>query len=371
MENKESPAGRQGSHSYGGQAVLEGVMFRGRDHWSIAVRRPDGTIATEAFYLERNVMRTRFWKIPILRGVLMLYDTLALGFRALQYSAERAFPDEVEVSGKDFAFSSVVAVVLAIGLFVLLPLYGTRLVVGPQTASNSFAFSALEGLLRLTVFVGYLGAISLMPDIRRVFQYHGAEHQTIHAYESGRPLTAEEAARFSPLHVSCGTSFLVLVLLIMVILHAFIRGPFLVAFLIRLALVPVVAGLSYELIRIFRSHEDNLLVKMVSAPGLLVQRLTTRRPDLPQLEVAVESLKALLEVEQGRSVAPGGSEDAAREHTALSERGSETSQENDTIQEREDPPALGHDGQLASEIPVSSGALSLETIDKTGGTPLP
>jgi uncharacterized protein YqhQ len=327
MERKESPAGRpraagrQGSHSYGGQAVLEGVMFRGRDHWSIAVRRPDGSIAAEAFYLERNVMRTRFWKIPVLRGVLMLYDTLALGFTALQYSAERAFPDEVEVSGKDFAFSSVIAVVLAVGLFVLLPLYGTRLVVGPQTASNSFAFSALEGLLRLAVFIGYLAAVSLMPDIRRVFQYHGAEHQTIHAYESGKPLTADEAARYSPLHVSCGTSFLVLILLIMVVLHAFIRGPFLTAFLIRLALVPVVAGLSYELIRIFRRYEDNPLVRVVSAPGLLVQKLTTRRPDLSQLEVAVESLKALLEVEEGgsaapavsgeaRAIAPSGSEEA-------------------------------------------------------------
>ncbi len=186
---------------------------------------------------------------------------------------------------------------VAVSLFVLLPLYLTKLVFGPQTQQNSLAFSAFEGFLRLLFFVGYIVAISLMKDIRRVFQYHGAEHMIIHAFETEGTTEPENAQKYSPLHISCGTSFLVFVLLIMIVLHTFIRGPFLLAFFIRLLLVPVVAAISYEIIRFARKREDSLIVKAISLPGLLVQKLTTREPDLSQLEVAAQSLNELLKAE--------------------------------------------------------------------------
>lgn len=281
----------------GGQAVIEGVMFRGKNNWSVAVRKPDGSIAAESFPLKLKYSLWKIARLPFLRGFFVLIDTIYLGYRALEYSASRAFEDEVEISGKEFGLTAVFAVVVAVVFFILLPLWSARLAVGEQTSANSFIFSLVEGLVRLAVFVIYLAAISLMPDIRRVFQYHGAEHKVIHAFEHEGRVEPEVSKRFSPLHVSCGTSFIIFVLIIMIILHTFIRGPFLIAFLIRLALVPFVAGISYEIIRFARKHENSIFVYLLSIPGLLVQKLTTREPDDDQLEVAAESLKALLEAE--------------------------------------------------------------------------
>jgi uncharacterized protein YqhQ len=232
-----------------------------------------------------------------LRGIFVLLDSLYLGYKALEYSAANAVEEEVRIEGKEFGISGVVAVLIAILIFVLLPLYLTKLAVGPQTAQNSFVFSFVEGFLRLTFFIGYLLAISLMEDIRRVFAYHGAEHMVIHAFEHEGTIDPKRASAYSPLHLSCGTSFLIFVLLIMIVLHAFIRGPFFVSFFLRLLLIPLVAGLSYEIIRFARRHEDYFLVKFISVPGLLVQKLTTRKPDFEQLEVASHSLKILLEAE--------------------------------------------------------------------------
>lgn len=278
----------------GGQAVFEGVMFRGRDKWSIAVRQPEGEIVNETFNLKGVLTNSKYRRIPVLRGIITLYETIVLGFKAIQYSANKAFGEEVELTRRDFAFTTIFAIIFAIGLFVLLPLLSAKFAVGPQDASNSFVFSLVEGFARLAVFVAYIFAISFMPDIRRVFEYHGAEHKVIHAFENGEPLNAKAAKDFSPLHVSCGTSFIVLVLLIMIILHTFIRGEFLTAFLIRLSLVPLIAGLSYEIIRLARKFDGHPIVTAVSFPGLAVQKLTTREPDESQLEVAINGLKALL-----------------------------------------------------------------------------
>lgn len=281
----------------GGQAVFEGVMFRGKNRWSIAVRKPDGEIVAESFDLKGVSFRSRYGKVPVVRGVLLLVDTLSLGFKAIKYAAEKAFDEEVEVSNTVFTLNLIIALALAVFLFVLLPLWTAKFVVGTQTASNSLLFSTIEGLVRLFVFILYLIAISFMPDMRRVFQYHGAEHKVIHAFEHGESLEPESAIRYSPLHVSCGTSFIIIVLIIMVFIHAFIRGNFFISFLIRLSLIPVVAGISYEIIRFARKHEGNPLVMLFSAPGLLVQKLTTREPDITQLEVATTALKELLKAE--------------------------------------------------------------------------
>lgn len=281
----------------GGQAVIEGVMFRGKNYWSVAVRKEDGSIAADSFPLTLKYQKSKISKLPFLRGVFVLLDSLYLGYKALEYSSSHAFGEEVKIEGKEFGISGLIAVVLAVGIFVLLPLYLTKLLVGSQTAQNSFLFSLVEGLLRIVFFVAYIAGISLMGEIRRVFQYHGAEHMVIHAFEHEGTIDPDEASKYSPLHLSCGTSFLVFVLLIMIVLHTFIRGPFLVAFLLRLLLIPVVAGISYEIIRFARRHENSFLVRLISLPGLLIQKLTTRKPESDQLEVASTSLKTLLDAE--------------------------------------------------------------------------
>lgn len=281
----------------GGQAVIEGVMFRGLKHWSVAVRKEDGTITGEVFPLNLKYQQSKISKLPFFRGIFVLLDSLVLGYKALEYSASNVFGEEVKIEGREFGLTGIAAVLVAVLVFILLPLYLTKLAVGPQTQNNSFVFSLVEGLLRMTFFVGYLLAISLMEDIRRVFAYHGAEHMVIHAFEHEGTVDPRRALAYSPLHLSCGTSFIIFVLLIMIILHAFIRGPFLVAFFLRLLLIPLVAGISYEIIRFARRHESSLAVKLISLPGLMVQKLTTRKPELEQLEVASSSLKMLLDAE--------------------------------------------------------------------------
>lgn len=281
----------------GGQAVIEGVMFRGQKFWSVAVRREDGKIVSDVFPLNLRYQKSKISKLPFLRGFFVLLDSIYLGYRALEYSAANAFNEEVKVEGKEFGFAGLLAVLIAVFLFVLLPLYSAKLIVGPQNPANSFVFSLTEGLVRLAVFIGYLLLISTMKDIRRVFAYHGAEHMMIHAYENEGTLDPKAALKYSTTHLSCGTSFIIFVLIIMILLHTFIRGPFLVAFLLRIALIPIVAGISYEIIRFARRHEDSFWVNLISFPGLLVQKLTTRIPDEDQLEVASKSLEVLLQAE--------------------------------------------------------------------------
>lgn len=283
--------------SIGGQAVIEGVMFRGRNHWSVAVRKEDGSIIAETFPLNLRFHGSKISRVPFLRGFFVLADTLYLGFKALSFSAKHAYEEEVSLEGRDFGIATAMALVIAVLLFVVLPLYGAKLIVGTGKESGGFLFSAVEGILRLTIFVGYLLSISISPDIRRVFAYHGAEHMVIHAFEHEGTVDPESAKKYSPLHLSCGTSFIIFVLIIMIFIHTFIKGGFILALLQRLIIIPVVAGISYEIIRFARRHEDSLFVKLISLPGLLVQKLTTRIPEDSQLEVASVSLKSLLEAE--------------------------------------------------------------------------
>lgn len=282
----------------GGQAVIEGVMFRGKNFWSVAVRREDGSIKSDVFPLNLRYQKSRISKLPFFRGVFILMDSLYLGYKALEYSAANAFDENVKIQEKEFGFAGFFAAFIAVVLFVLIPLFATKYLVGAQTSKNSFLFSLIEGFIRLSIFIFYLLAISISKDIQRVFAYHGAEHMVIHAFEHEGVIDPKRALQYSPLHLSCGTSFIVFVLLIMIVLHAFIKGPLLLAFAIRLLLVPVVAGISYEFVRFARRHEEFLLVKILSIPGLLVQKLTTRKPDLSQLEVASHSLKVLLDSEK-------------------------------------------------------------------------
>jgi len=277
----------------GGQAVLEGVMMRGESTWAVAVRNPDGEIVVDV----RDVpgWSERYRKIPILRGVMGLGESLGLGYRALTWSANQQVPEEEQVSEKTMGFAVIFSMIVFAGLFIVLPLF----VGGRLDDVSILPFHLSEGIVRLALFVGYLVAISFIPDIRRVFQYHGAEHKSIAAYENNVELTPETAQQFSTAHVRCGTNFLLIVMVVAVFVYSVIPRPN-IWFVIgsRIVLVPVIAGLSYEVIRLAAKNMQRGWVRTLMRPGLLLQKLTTREPDLDQLEVAIASLRAVFTAEQ-------------------------------------------------------------------------
>lgn len=278
---------------YGGQAVLEGVMMRGRTCAAVAVRRPDGDIAVRNQPLGKW-STGRLVRIPFVRGPIVLLETLALGIRSLSYSASVALEEEEEqkVNPAYLWGSAAVGFVLAIGLFVALPLLIVRIVDPYISATVS---NVTDGVIRLIVFLLYLNAVALIPNIRRVFAYHGAEHTTINAYEAGVDLDVDEVRKYGTAHTRCGTSFLLMVLVIAIIAHAFLGRPAMwLRFLERLAILPLIGAVSYEIIRLTADHVTNRLVRIAMLPGLALQRMTTRKPDEGMLEVAISALKSVL-----------------------------------------------------------------------------
>src|SRR5216684_635873 len=286
----------------GGQAVLEGVMMRGPGNWAVAVRTPSGTIAQVSKPIDSAMGRHRVLRLPILRGVMALGESLAIGFRALAISANYAAQEEgapadeapTELSRGQLIFAFAVAIGFAIALFKVTPALITDLLPIHRTG----AFVLVEGLIRVTIFVLYLSLISLLPDLRRVFQYHAAEHKAINAYEAGEELTPERVQRFSLIHPRCGTAFLLWVMVIAIFVFAFFGRPawyWLIA--TRILLLPLIAGLAYELIRFAGKHTGNRVLMTVLAPGLWLQRLTTREPTLDQIEVSIRALQEVLRLE--------------------------------------------------------------------------
>jgi len=283
--------------SYGGQAVMEGVMMRGGHDWAVAVRAPSGEIITRRQPLSSIVYHSHILKWPFLRGLVMLWDSLGLGMRALMWSADVALSEEeekVRFSGPLLWGTVAVSLALGVGLFVLLPMFLVSLL--DQRIASDFWSNVAEGVLRLIIFLGYLVAIGFMPDIRRVFAYHGAEHKTINAYEAGVPLEPEQVARFSRAHTRCGTGFLLIVVLLFVLIATlFGRPPLLSRLLLRLILIPIVSGMAYEFLKFTaRYHDRSALVRALAAPGLALQKLTAREPDLDMLEVSITALKTVL-----------------------------------------------------------------------------
>lgn len=282
---------------YGGQAVIEGVMMRGRQNMAVAVRRPDGEVSLLTEPLN-PIYSGRLRQLPLVRGMVMLVETLVLGVKALLYSARVALGEDTEdtkVSSAALWSSLAVGFGVAIALFLVIPLLLIRLVDPYVTA---VAANTVEGVIRLLIFLIYLKAITLLPDIRRVFAYHGAEHKAVNAYEAGAELDVETVRSFSTAHPRCGTAFLLIVLVIAVIAFAFLgRPPLWLRFLSRLALLPVIAAVSYEALRFTAAHTKNSLVRLVLAPGLALQSLTTRQPDDQQVEVALRALQTALEAD--------------------------------------------------------------------------
>jgi uncharacterized protein YqhQ len=277
----------------GGQAVLEGVMMRGASHWAVSARDLDGKIKT----MVRDVpgWAERYRQIPIVRGVTGLGESLGLGYRALTWSANQQVPEDEQVSEKAMGWAVGVAMVVFSAIFIILP------AIAGNSLKNIFhgSFPLVEGVVRLALFILYILAIGRMRDIKRVFQYHGAEHKSIAAYENGVELTPETAQQFSTAHVRCGTNFLLTVMVVAIVVYSVIPRPNLV-FVVgsRVVLIPLIAGLSYEVIRISARNIHRRWVRALMRPGLLLQKLTTREPDLDQLEVAITSLRAVMTAEQ-------------------------------------------------------------------------
>ena len=291
----------------GGQAVLEGVMMRGVGTWAVAVREPGGGVEVVSRPLDSLLRRHRVLRVPVVRGVVALVEGLRIGFQALQHSAnaqERAKGADAQDIGRGTWIGTVIAgLALAIGLFFVVPVTLTSLV--KDLLGSAWLFWLVEGVLRTAIFLGYLVLVSRLPDLRRVFEYHGAEHKVIACYEAGEPLSPASAARFSRLHPRCGTSFLLVVMIVAVFVFAPLGLPawyLLVA--TRVLGVPLVAGLSFEVIKWAGRHRGRRWVRGIMWPGMQLQRLTTREPDLDQLAVAVAALEAVLALEDPRAAAP-------------------------------------------------------------------
>ena len=292
----------------GGQAVLEGVMMKNKDEYAVAVRKPDGDIDVEVDVYKGVMDGSALKKMPFIRGVFNFLDSMILGMRTLNHSVSFYEDEEATETATDKVFQKLfkekaenvmmgivtaLSIVLAVAIFMVLPYYITSLF--EEYIRNVSVMTIIEGLIRILIFVGYIVAIAMMKDIKRLYQYHGAEHKCINCIEKGRPLTVHNAMRSSRLHKRCGTSFMFFVVFVSIIVFFFIRveQPAL-RVLLRIALIPVIAGISYEIIRL-AGRSDNFFVNLLSAPGMLLQRLTTKEPDEEMIRVAIASVEAIFD----------------------------------------------------------------------------
>ncbi len=292
----------------GGQAVLEGIMMKNKDQYAVAVRKPNGEIEVEIEHYHGIIHGSKLMQVPFIRGIFQFLDSLILGMRSLNFSATFYEEEESKETATDRAFQKLfkdkaekvfsgfvmaLSLVLAIAIFMVLPYYITSFF--EDYIRNASLMAIVEGLIRILIFVVYVASISLMKDIKRVYMYHGAEHKCINCIEKGRPLTVKNVLRSSRLHKRCGTSFMLFVVLVSIVVFFFIRveNP-VYRVLLRVALVPVIAGISYEIIRL-AGRSDNILVKIISAPGMWLQRLTTKEPDESMAEVAIAAVEAVFD----------------------------------------------------------------------------
>ena len=284
----------------GGQAVLEGVMMRGPSSWAVAVRRPDGRISEVTHDVESVALRRRWLRLPVIRGVVALGESLAIGMRALAVSARFSVTDEGDEDASEELgrFALIGSFVFAIGFSLLLFKVSPALLTNWINPGSTWVFLLIEGGIRIALLVAYLVVIGLFGELRRVFQYHAAEHKAINAYEAGAPLEPEEVQRHSLIHVRCGTAFLLWVMVIAILVFSLLgRPPLMWLIASRVVALPLIAGLAYEVIRLAARYNRFVLVRAVLAPGLWLQRLTTREPTLDQLEVSIKALKEVLDLE--------------------------------------------------------------------------
>lgn len=290
---------KEPSLAFGGQAVMEGVMMRSKDHMVVCVRQPNNEIATKTEELHSLSEKYRFLKLPFLRGILALFETLYAGIKGIYFSANAAFGDEDEeesLNPKEIAVVVAVAICLSILLFSVTPFFLTSLL----NLGGGVLFNIAEGVVRLSFLLAYLAAVSLVGDFKRIFQYHGAEHTAINAYEAGVELNVENARRYSRFHARCGTSFLLIVTLISILFFSLMpRADYLVRLSYRVVLIPVISAVSYELLKLSDRYRDSRIMKVLVAPGLALQHLTTRQPDDDMIEVAIKAVKEVERLQKG------------------------------------------------------------------------
>jgi uncharacterized protein YqhQ len=287
------------SFHYGGQAVFEGVMIRGREGVAISMRQPNGELSIERRPLA-SIYKGRLREMPLIRGIIALIETLVLGTQSLLHSVQVATAEEVGEKIPTAVLWGTVAVSLALGvaLFFMVPLFATRYLIDPYIESNLLR-NVFEGLIRIGIFIAYLKLIGLIPDIKRVFAYHGAEHKVVNAYEAGVPLDVESVKNYSTAHARCGTAFLFIVLIVAIFVFALVGQPTLwIRILSRIALIPVIAVISYEIMKLGAAHINNKVVRVLLAPGLMLQAMTTREPDDSQIEAAISALNEVIEIDQ-------------------------------------------------------------------------
>jgi uncharacterized protein YqhQ len=287
------------SFHYGGQAVIEGVMIRGKEGVAISVRQPNGELSIVRQPLA-SIYKGRLRTMPLIRGIIVLIETLVLGTQSLLHSAQVASAEEGGAKIPTALLWGTVAVSLALGvaLFFMVPLFATRYLIDPYIDSALLS-NVFEGLIRIGIFIAYLKLISLIPDIKRVFAYHGAEHKVVNAYEAGVPLDVESVKNYSTAHARCGTAFLFIVLIVAIFVFALVPQPTLwIRVLSRIALIPVIAVISYEIMKFGAGHIDNPIVRILLAPGLLLQAITTREPDDSQIEAAISALNEVIKIDQ-------------------------------------------------------------------------
>ncbi len=297
--------------NYGGQAVIEGVMMRGSQALAVAVRNPEGEIVVHTEPLNEKIYRGRVARAPFIRGLTMLWDALGLGIKALMFSAEVALEEENQTDGEpDKIFEGpmqwgtvAISLTFSILLFFVFPTFAARLLVNwLNLAQYHLLENLIEGMIRLLLLVGYIWAIGFMPDIKRLYRYHGAEHKTINAYEDGAELTPESVARYPLEHPRCGTAFLLSVVVISILVYSlFPPMPLFLRFASRLLLLPLIAGIAYEFLRFTAAHQDNAFIRLITKPNLALQHLTTAEPDLSMLAVAIAAFERVVLYEQGET----------------------------------------------------------------------
>jgi uncharacterized protein YqhQ len=301
-------AAKEAPHYYGGQALLEGVMMRGRDRWAVAVRRP-----TKEIYIEQHPVRSlatkyAIFRKPLFRGVAAMGEALSIGMRAMMISANQSMEEEQKLSTKQMGGTIAFALIVFFIIFILFPNLLSNLFGGQKhkTAGHSILQNVYEGLIRMAIFIGYLLLISMLKEIRRVFQYHGAEHKTIAAYEANEPVLNPEAVdKYSTLHVRCGTNFLIMTMLLTIIVFTFFGRPAIwLQILERLGGIFLIAGISYEGLRLGAAKTENPFVRAIMKPGLWLQKITTRPPEHDQIEVAIRSFEAVLPAAERGRIAP-------------------------------------------------------------------
>ena len=277
--------------SVGGQAVIEGVLMKNNDKIAIAVRRPDKKISVKKEKIPPISKKIKFLGWPFFRGTVNLIEMLILGIKALNCSANESLGEEEEkIKPWEFAITTTFAVAVAVGLFILLPLWLTK-----ATKTAGILFNIIDGVIRIGIFVLYILLISLMKDVRRLFEYHGAEHKTVHCYEDGKKLTPSNVKKYSTAHRRCGTTFLLIVLVLSILVFSLIvTDNFWIKFAARVLLLPVIAGISYELLKLGAKFPENIIMNLLVWPGMTLQRLTTREPDKKQIEVAIAAFKAVV-----------------------------------------------------------------------------